>query len=307
MRGVWTGAGLTGLIVAGLIGIAGAAEVKTINPKSFYPEGPLWHGDRLLYVEYSGHTVMAWDGKENKQLWKQDGCGPAALAALDDGSLVISCYDQNTLVRLADKGDRLETIETIDKDVNGQPFLGPNDFARDGKGGLYFSASGVFDATKPIQGKIYYRASDGAIRMVADDLHYSNGLAVSPDGSTLYASEHLAARVLTFKVAADGSLSERTVFARLKDIAPDPAAADAYTGPDGLKLGPDGDLYICQYGGSRVLVTGTDGKLVRTIDVPGAYVTNVNFGATPDTVYITAATDAWTAPYPGEVYEAANR
>jgi len=281
-----------------------AAEIKTINPSTFYPEGPLWFNGRLYYVEYSNHTVMTWDGRENRQIWKQEGCGPAAIIDTADGDLLVSCYDANTLVRINPDG---QTQNTIPADSSGDPFVGPNDFARDVDGGIYFSASGVFDAAAAIRGRIYYLAPDGSIRPVAYLVHYANGLALTDGGKTLLASEHLAARVLRFDVRDNGTLVNRRVFQRLRDIAPEPADADAYTGPDGLKVDSKGNVYICQYGAGRVLVTDSAGKLLRTIHVPGKYVTNVNFGPTEDVLYITAATDAWNAPYPGELYEVANR
>jgi gluconolactonase len=138
---------------------------------------------------------------------------------------------------------------------------------------------------------------------VAYLLHYPNGLALTDQGGTLLASEHLAGRVLQFEVQADGSLSNRRVFQRLQDIAAAPAGADAYTGPDGLEVDARGNVYICQYGAGRVLVTDQDGQLIRTIAVPSAYVTNLGFGADQTRIYITAVKDAWTTPYPGEVYE----
>ena len=94
------------------------------------------------------------------------------------------------------------------------------------------------------------------------------------------------------------------VWARLQDLAPPTAHEDGYNGPDGLKLGPDGNYYIAQNGSGRVLVVNDDGKkLLRIITVPTPYVTNLNFGADgADTVYITGVFDPWKAPFPGAVY-----
>ena len=41
------------MLIAAVVGMSVAAEagVRTINPKSFYPEGPLWHDGKLFYVE----------------------------------------------------------------------------------------------------------------------------------------------------------------------------------------------------------------------------------------------------------------
>lgn len=276
-----------------------AGPVRTINPDSFYPEGPLWHGGRLLYVEYSAHTVMAWDGTANTQVWKQDGCGPAAVIPWQ-GDLLVTCYDANTLVRIAADGT---TVESIAADADGKPFLGPNDATEDGRGGLWLSMSGVYDVAAPIQGMVYHLSADGMLRPMADTIHYSNGLAVTDDGRTLLVAEMLAARILAFAIEADGTLGERRVLARMADIVPTPSDADAYYGPDGIKIGGDGRLYIAANGAGAVLVTDAEGKLLARHDVPARFVTNVGFGADEGTLFVTAAIDAWNAPYPGAVYE----
>jgi sugar lactone lactonase YvrE len=74
---------------------------------------------------------------------------------------------------------------THDKD--GNPFVGPNDFASDGHGGMYFTTSG--DPGPVINGKVFYIAADGTIAQEAGDVHSANGLAVSKDGKILYVVE----------------------------------------------------------------------------------------------------------------------
>ncbi|MFO1039815.1 MAG: SMP-30/gluconolactonase/LRE family protein [Geminicoccaceae bacterium] len=292
------------LLTVAVAGAAAAADSWTVvNPKSFYPEGPLWHDGKLWYVEYSGHTVMTWDGKENRQVWKQDGCGPAALGVYGDG-LLVTCYDANTLVVIGTDGS---TKETIAKDAAGNAFLGPNDLAEDGKGGLYLSMSGVYDTAAPIQGMVYHLDASGALKPVADTIHYSNGMGLTDGGKTLLVSEMLAQRVLAFEVKPDGTLGQRKVFLRLQDIVPDPEGADAYYGPDGLKVGKDGRVYIAQNGGASILIVDPTGKkLLHQLPVGGKYVTNVALSPDEKRVFVTATQDAWNAPYPGEVDEVAN-
>jgi sugar lactone lactonase YvrE len=281
-----------------------AGEVEVVNNDASFPEGPLWHDGQLYYVEYGADTVMAWDGKENRLVWQQEGCGPSAVVEAGDGNFLVTCYDANTLVRITSKG---ETIETLTEDQEGQSFVGPNDAVVDAKGGVYFSASGAWNVAAPIDGRILYIDPDGTITEVADDIHYSNGLALSPDGKTLYASEMAAQRVLKFEVADGGMLGARYLFIRLGDLAADPQGVDIYMGPDGLKTDSAGNLYIAQFEGGRVLVVDPEGKLVRILMVPAPYVTNLTFGETEGTVFITAATDAWSEPYPGQVYKVENR
>lgn len=279
----------------------GRAAVSPIDPHALYPEGPLWDQGRLLFVEYAGPGIKSWDGKETKIWWRRDHCGANALIHFRGDHILVACYDANILVEL-DAGGK--EVRTFDKDSAGKPFVGPNDFSSDGHGGVYFSASGVFDIKAPITGTVLHLSADGRdLREVANTIHYSNGLTLSKDGKHLLVAEMLADRILSFPIGANGSLGLRTVWARLQDLAPPTPKEDAYNGPDGIKLGPDGNYYIAHNGSGRVLVVSEAKKLVRVIGVSTPYVTNVGFGA-PDSnvVFITGAFDPWKAPYPGAVY-----
>jgi gluconolactonase len=188
----------------------------------------------------------------------------------------VACYDENTLVLVSPTG---ETKQVVDKDAAGSPFKGPNDFVADAQGGIFMSASGPWE-TAPIVGKIVYRSPDGTLRAVTNDLHYPNGLALSPDGKTLYCSETYAYRILAFTVGADGKLGERREFARTADIA----GSDKPLAPDGLKTDEDGNLCIALYEGGQVLVIDPAAKLLAA----------------------TGVLDAAAAPWPGQIYRVAN-
>ena len=60
---------------------------------------------------------------------------------------------------------------------------------------------------------------DGSARVVADDLMGPNGLAISGDGVSLFVAEWRANRLTKFKIAPDGSLTERTLFAQVEGLA----------------------------------------------------------------------------------------
>jgi gluconolactonase len=289
------------MVAAASLVAAARADTVLIDATAVYPEGPLWRDGKLLYVEYAGPGIKIWDGKHAAAYWRGEHCGASGLINYRRNHLLVACYDMNAVVELDETGKQ---IRVIDKDGTGRPFVGPNDFAADGTGGIYFSASGVYDLKAPISGTILYLApsTDTPIE-VANLIHYSNGLTVSKDGQSLRVAEMLAGRILSFPIEGAGKLGARTVWARLQDLAPATAHADAYNGPDGLKLGPDGNYYIAQNGSGRVLVVSEAKKLVRIITVPTPYVTNMNFGADGTaTVYITGVFDPWKAPFPGAVY-----
>ena len=275
-------------------------QVTAIDPDAHYPEGPLWRDGKLFYVEYSAGNIKIWDGSSVRVFWHKEGCGANSLIPFN-GHLLVACYDSNSLVEIDSNGKEIRETRV---DSSGKSFFGPNDFSSDGHGGVYFSASGLYDLKAPISGAVLHIAVDGkTITEVANTIHYSNGLTLAKDQQHLLVAEMLAGRILSFPILADGTLGPRTVWARLADLAPPTPNEDAYNGPDGLKLGPDGNYYIAQNGSGRVLVVSEDKKLVREIDVPTPYVTNMAFGPQgANVVFVTGAFEQWKAPFPGAVY-----
>lgn len=287
---------------AGLATVPSFARLEVIDPHALYPEGPLWWHSKLYYVEYAGNDIKVWNGKSITYFWKKMHCGPNGLVTFGHDDILVACYDGNYLVELDRSG---KEVRKISRDDRGVPFIGPNDLTADGHGGVYFSASGVYDVNAPIEGKVLHVSPDGkSVSVVADTIDYSNGLTLSKDGHQLLVAEMLADRILSFPVMPDGALGPRRVWARLQDLAPPTPHEDAYNGPDGLKLGPDGNYYIAQNGSSRVLVVSSRKKLVRIIQVGTRNVTNVAFGPSGGrfVVYITGTFNQWVAPYPGAVY-----
>jgi sugar lactone lactonase YvrE len=288
------------MILALLAGVAmaasaSAAEIEVINDKAAFPEGPAFVDGKLLYVEYGGNTILSWDGTANTKLWELAGCGPSAVAPLGE-DLAVTCYDNGTVVRVSRDG---KTLATHDKDANGSPLQGPNDLTSDGKGGLYFTASGPWESA-PIVGKVFHLSADGAIRQVADDLHYANGLVLSGDGERLMVNESEAGRVISFAVGEDGTLSDRRLFVRVGAVD-EASGIGAY--PDGIKLGPDGNFYIGQYSTGRIVVVDKDGKLARVIEVPSPTAPNLAFAPDGEAVYVMSVDDTANAPYWGKVYK----
>lgn len=290
-------------IAAQLCAAPSIAHLAVIDAHALYPEGPLWWHGKLYYVEYAGNGIKVWNGKGISYFWKQMHCGPNGLVKFGKGDILVACYDGNYLVELNSSG---RVIRTIRRDDRGRAFIGPNDLTSDGHGGIYFSASGKYDVNAPITGKVLHVSADGSrVSVVARTIDYSNGLTLTRSGRHLLVAEMLADRILSFPVEANGTLGVRRVWARLQDLAAPTPDEDAYNGPDGLKLGPDGNYYIAQNGSGRVLVVSPDKKLVRIINVGTRNVTNMGFGPWGKNgfaVYITGVFNQWKPPFSGMVY-----
>ena len=141
-----------------LIHAGPAAALDVVDAHAKYPEGPLWDQGRLLYVEYAGAGIKLWDGTGTKIFWRKEHCGASGLIHFRENHILVACYDGNYLVELDTRGHELRTLT---RDISGKPFIGPNDFTTDGHGGVYFSASGVYDVNAPISGTVLHLAPNG--------------------------------------------------------------------------------------------------------------------------------------------------
>ena len=294
------------LLLACAVSGARAADVRVLNDDAHFAEGPIWYQGKLYYVEYDRNSVTTWDGAKNTIFWSKKGCGPSAVIPTARGEFLTTCYDSGTLGHIAADG---RDLPPYSHDKDGNAFVGPNDFAPDRHGGIYFTCSGT--APGPvIDGKIFYIAADGTISQKATDVHSANGIVVSNDGRILYAIETEDHRLIQFKIGPDGSLSERRVFLDMDELTHN--VGHIY--PDGVKIDSQGLLYIGQNPrdvnaplAGTVFVVNAEGKLLRTLKLPSPGVPNLALSPDEKTVYVMALDQLDKSPYRGKVYAIANR
>jgi sugar lactone lactonase YvrE len=90
---------------------------------------------------------------------------------------------------------------------------------------------------EPAPGIIAMVATDGSVRQVADYLQFPNGMAVTPDNSTLIVAESYAKQLTAFDIAADGDLSNRRIWAEV-DGYPDGISSRLAVRPGRRRTGP---------------------------------------------------------------------
>jgi gluconolactonase len=281
-----------------------AAPIEVLNDDVHFPEGPIWHDGKLYYVEYDRNTVTVWDGRNNRVFASLKGCGPSAVLATARGEFLTTCYDNGTIGRLSADGSALPAY---DHDTDGHRFVGPNDFAPDRLGGIYFTASG--HPGQAVDGSVFYLAANGAITLAASDLNAANGVAVSLDGETLYVVETEEHRLLRFRIGPAGHLSQRRVFLNLDELT----HHVGHIYPDGVKIDSRGRIYIGQnprdphapLAGTIFVVDG-DGRLLHSIEVPSPGVPNMTFSPDERTLYVTALDQLDKSPYRGKIYAVPN-
>ena len=194
-----------------------------------FPEGPRWHGGALWLSDMQGREVVRLGEDGVLESVAQVPECPSGLGFLPDGRLIVVSQHDRRLLRLDEDGLH-EHADLSD--------LAPwhlNDMAVDAHGRAYVGNYG--DASvppdPPAPTVLILVEPDGSARVVADDLLFPNGVAVTPDGGTLIVAETRAdpGRLSAFTIDSDGGLRDRRLLATFAPgEMPDGIAADAESG-----------------------------------------------------------------------------
>jgi sugar lactone lactonase YvrE len=260
----------------------------------FYPEGPLVVGNEVWLTQYSRNNIVkiSQDERTPHVLWEEEQCGPASLIKTPWGpNFIIACYDKNELVVIDQHGQSIKRFS--------HPQLkGPNDFAVVDDQTLLVTASGDFDALAPATGRIFLLKND-SLHLLAQDLHYPNGIAFLAATHKVIVSEHLANRLVSFDLDLElGELKHKKSFYNLPRPTKDP-----YLGPDGLKVrASQNTLLMAHYAGGQIIEVDFNGKLQNSYPLSEKYPTNLAVLPGPqEKIAVTLMKDATTPPYAGAI------
>ena len=197
------------------------SEVRVLLAGRGLVESPRWHGDRLFFSDWSAGEVISVDLAGRSEVIARVKSLPLCTAWLPDGRLVIVSSQAGKLLRLEPDGSVVTHADLGE--------TGWNDIVVDGRGHAYVNRVG-FDmmagaAFKP--GFVALVTLGGSVREVADDFALPNGMAVTPDNSTLIVADSHRHQLVAFDIGADGGLFGRRIWADLGDAAPDGICVDA--------------------------------------------------------------------------------
>lgn len=279
----------------------GARIEKLTDDLFVWSEGPVWvpSMQAVLFSDVPENTIYKWSerGAVEVFLMPSGYDGPPTDAFREAGSNGLILGPDGSLL-MGDHGNRaiasvdLETKEKtlLATEFEGNRFSSPNDLVLAGDGAIFFTdppygLAGI-DASPlketPVNG-VYRRAPDGSISLVDGALTRPNGVILSPDGTVLYVaqSDPEAALILAYDVAADGSVSNKRVFADLTEFV-----GEGMPGlPDGMAMDVEGRLYATGPGGVRVF--SPEGEVLALIST-GTAAANVTFGEDGYTLFITS-------------------
>lgn len=197
------------------------SEVQTLMSGLAFGESPRWHEGRLWFCNWVAQEIVAVDleGRSQVVLRVPFESFPFSIGWLPDGRLLIVSASDRPLLRREPDGSL-----TAHADLGGLGAGGWNEIVVDGRGNMYING---LTRDKSAQGIVALVAPDGSARRVADGLAFPNGMAVTPDNSTLIVAESFGKKLTAFDISADGNLSRRRVWADLGSGVPDGICLDA--------------------------------------------------------------------------------
>ena len=179
------------------------------------PEAPRWHEGAFYFSNVWAGQVLRLDRDDRLDTVTEfPDAYASGLGFLPGGDLLTVLMDSRQVMRTA------QGVTTLHADLTPLTQFHINDMVVDRQGRAYVSQPGFdmwAERIAPRTTDIILIEPDGRARVAARGLNSPNGLAISPDGSTLFVAESSAGCISTFAIAVDGALSRQRMFAQLPD------------------------------------------------------------------------------------------
>ena len=250
---------------------SGAVLTQLVAGLSF-TEGPAADATgNIFFSDIPSDTTYQWSVSNQLSTFRTGTGGANGLAFDRYGNLLACEGDNGRLVAITPQTN----VVALSSTYGGLRYNEPNDLWIDPLGGVYFTDPVYFGHTTVQGGEhVYYLKPDrSSVVRVVSDMARPNGLVGTADGKTLYIADWGAGTVYRYGISADGSLSNKTIFASVTC--------------DGMTIDTEGHLYLTE---SAIRVFTSSGQQLEQISVP-ARPTNLEFGGSDrKTLFITTDT-----------------
>jgi gluconolactonase len=270
-------------------GIGPTGKVTAIHTGFQFTEGPAADAagnvyftdipaNRIHKIDLDGKLSTFLENSERANGLMVDGKG--RLIACQGGAGKVIAIDPATkaITVLADK--------YADKRLNS-----PNDLVIDRQGGIYFTDPSFGGTVTQDKMAVYYRAPDGKLTRLIDDLILPNGVILSPDEKTLYVLPSGSPDVMAYTVESPGKISKGRVFCSLAKVE-----GNARPGGDGMSVDTAGNLYLTHPSKSAIQVVDASGKTLGLIQVPEGPANCTFGGKDMKTLFVTARKSVYAIP-----------
>jgi len=284
-------------------------KIRPIASGLQFPEGPIAMDDgSVLLVEIARGTLSRVTPDGRIQVVAQLGGGPNGAAIGPDGAVYVCNNGGFEYTTEADgcfrptgqahdyAGGRIERVdlatgsfERLFDQVEGMGLRGPNDIVFDEHGGFYFTDLGKARAHDMDHGGVFYAPAGGAApHAIARPALTPNGVALSPDGRTLYYAETAGARLWAFDITAPGQVRRQPWPSPHGGRMVVASPGGHFQRFDSMAVDAHGNVHVATLLHGGISVISPDGQKVYHLPLPDRYVTNLCFGGRDmRTVFVT--------------------
>jgi len=226
-------------------------EVQTLLAGRAFVESPRWHEGRLWFSDWLTREIVTVDLRGISEVMYRVPTFPFSMDWLLDGRLLVTSGTQ--VLRGQANG-----LLTPYADAANVCKKGLNEIVVDGRGNAYVNDVGfdLMAGENFAPGIIAHLTADGTIRQVAEGVAFPNGMAVTPDDSTLIVAESYGRKLTAFDIARDGTLSKRRVWADLGNGV-----------PDGICIDSDNAVWYGDVPNRRCVRVHEGGEVLQVIDL----------------------------------------
>jgi sugar lactone lactonase YvrE len=216
-------------------------EMKILMAGLAMGESPRWHEDRLWFSDWGAQEIIAIDIEGRSEVAVRVPFAlPFSIDWLHDGRLLIVSGREGLVMRRQLDGSLVTHTDL--RNLSDQIW---NEIVVDGRGNAYINGGPGIALLTP----------DGSIRQVADSFAFPNGMAITPDNSTLIVAESHGKKLTAFDIAVDGTLSNRRVWADLGSGV-----------PDGICIDAQGAVWYADVPNKRCVRVREGGDVLQTVD-----------------------------------------
>jgi gluconolactonase len=219
-----------------------------------FTEGPAWNAkdQYLVFSDTPSDRLMKWVPGSEVAVMRTDAHGPAGNAFDAQGRL----YTCETRTRRVTRTDRAGKIEVLAEQWDGKRLNAPNGIVVAKNGSVYFTdpAFGEQSDHRELDFHgVYHIPVKGPMTLVAKYATRPHGIALSPNGKTLYVSNADEHNVRAFDLDKNGEVSnERVLIAKIAGV------------PSGLAVDEKGMIYVVAQG---IAIHTPDGKRVHALEL----------------------------------------
>ena len=252
------------------------ADPRTLLSGVVFGESVRWRDGWVWFADWGAREIVRVRVGGGREVVARMPVFPFSIDWLPDGRLLIV---SNRLQRREPDGSLMTHADLS------HLAAGWNELVVDGRGNAYVNQAGfdLMAGAPAAAGTIALVTPEGAVRQVADEVWFPNGMAVTPEDATLIVAESYRNRLTAFDLDPDGGLSNRRVWADLGDGV-----------PDGICLDAEGALWYADVPNRRCVRVREGGRVLQTITVDRGCFSCALGGPDGRTLFI-AATD-WRGP-----------